>query len=395
MFKRPQYQILKKRMKEPRKFLQVIIGPRQVGKTTLIKQYLEDTSLPFHFVSADNIPAENTSWIDQQWDTARLKKEALKTKEYLLVIDEIQKLSNWSEAIKNHWDSDTFNDINIKVVILGSSSLFLQKGLSESLAGRFELIQLNHWSYSEMHNAFGIIPDTFVWFGGYPGAVHLLKDEERWKEYIKNALIETTISKDILMMTRIDKPALLKRLFELSCLYSGQILSYTKMLGQLHDAGNTTTLSHYLNLLDSAGLICGLEKFALKNIRQRASSPKLLVQNTSFISALRDENFEQIRTQPDKWGRMVESAIGAHLINSSKQGRFKLFYWRDRNNEIDFVLKRKDKIIGLEIKSGYGKKTTGMNEFQKRFNPDKLLLIGSSGLPWQDFLLMDPELIFN
>lgn len=393
-YKRCIFKKLNKRLKEKRRFIQTIIGPRQIGKTTLVNQLLNNLNFPNFFVSADALGAYNSAWLQQQWETARIKLKTSNSKVLILAIDEIQKINNWSEIVKAEWDEDTKNNVNIKVVLLGSSRLLLEKGLTESLAGRFETIYLGHWTFKEMHDAFGINPEQYVWFGGYPGAVDLISDEDRWKSYVRNSLIETTISKDILMLTRIDKPALLKQLFELGCLYSGQIISYTKMLGQLQDAGNTTTLSHYLNLLDTAGLLGGLEKLYAESFRKRASTPKFQVHNTALISAQMYETFDEIKCQPLKWGRAVETAIGAHLINYSKTENLKVFYWRHRNDEIDFAIQYKNKLIGLEIKSGISTKLRGMAAFQKKFNPNKILLIGSEGLPWQDFLKLNPTDLF-
>jgi uncharacterized protein len=245
-----------------------------------------------------------------------------------------------------------------------------------------------------MQEAFGWDPNQYVWFGGYPGSAALIADEERWKQYVHQSLIETSISKDILMLTRVDKPSLMRRLFELGCLYSGQILSYSKMLGRLQDAGNTTTLSHYLELLHTAGLLAGIEKYSANLIRKRSSSPKFQVHNTALISSQRNELYKEISAKPDEWGRMVESSIGAHLINHSLTEGFTLHYWRERNDEIDFVIERKNKAIGLEVKSGNRQGASGMAAFQKEFKPDKVLLIGSSGLPWQTFLQMNPTELF-
>ncbi|MCU7548598.1 AAA family ATPase [Chitinophagaceae bacterium LB-8] len=370
------------------------MGPRQVGKTTLVTQLMERLTIPVHFASADAVAVSNTAWLEQQWETARVKMDTQQATESLLVVDEIQKINNWSETVKLLWDTDSRTKRNLKVILLGSSRLLLQQGLTESLAGRFETTYMGHWSYREMQAAFGWDADQYVWFGGYPGSGTLIRTEDRWKAYVQQALIETSISKDILMLTRVDKPALMKRLFELGCLYSGQILSYTKMLGQLQDAGNTTTLSHYLQLLDTAGLLGGIEKYAADIIRKRSSSPKFQVHNTALISAQRTEDFSDIKTNPEKWGRMVESAIGAHLINHSLTEGFTVYYWRDRADEVDFVLERKGKIIALEVKSSAAKPTSGMNTFQKQFHPGKILLVGGSGLPWQEFLQINPVQLF-
>lgn len=394
MLERHHLQPLIKRMQEPRRFLQVVIGPRQVGKTTLTTQLVTQARISYLFVSADSIAAGNTTWLEQQWEAARIKLAQPGVTEFLLVIDEIQKINNWSETIKLLWDTDTRNNLNLKVILSGSSRLLLQQGLTESLAGRFESTYMGHWSFDEMQQAFGWNVNQYVWFGGYPGSATLIDDEDRWKKYVTESLIETSISKDILMLTRVDKPALMKRLFELGCLYSAQILSYTKVLGQLQDAGNTTTLSHYLELLDTAGLLAGVEKYAPDVIRQRSSSPKFQVHNTALISAQRNELFKDALARPDEWGRMVESAIGAHLINHSLTENFNLHYWRERNDEVDFVIERKGKVIGLEVKSGAAGSTSGMTAFKKKFNPDKVLLIGNAGLPWQDFLRLNPVSLF-
>ena len=394
MFERSHIVSLTKRMKETRRFIQVIMGPRQVGKTTMISQLLKKISSPYLFASADGIQSFQTQWLEQQWELARNNFKHTRAKDFVFVIDEIQKIENWSETVKKLWDQDTRNNKPIKVIISGSSRLLLQKGLTESLAGRFETTYLGHWTYNEMYKAFGWDENKYVWFGGYPGSASLIKDEVRWKEYISQSLIETSISKDILMLTRVDKPALLKRLFEIGCLYSGQILSLTKILGQLQDSGNTVTLSHYLSLLDTAGMLAGIEKFSSDNIRQRSSSPKFMVHNTAFISSHKTETFKEVISKPDLWGRMVESSVGAHLLNHSLTSGYSVFYWRHRDNEIDFVLKKGDKLIGLEVKSGAIQKAKGMYTFKKYFNPDKTFLIGNTGISWQDFIKMNPVELF-
>ena len=395
MFQRAVLKVFITRINEPRRFMQVLIGPRQVGKTTMVTQLLKKITIPFLFESADAIPASNAVWLEQLWESARLKMTAIESTEFLLVIDEIQKIDNWSEIVKRLWDEDTRKSKNIKVILLGSSRLLLQKGLTESLTGRFETTYLGHWSFDEMQKAFDWTADQYAWFGGYPGSALLISDEERWKQYISNSLIETSISKDILMLTRVDKPALMKRLFELGCVYSGQILSYVKIQGQLLDAGNTTTLSHYLNLLDTAGLLAGLEVYAADVIRKRASIPKFQVHNTALISAQRNEFFRQIVTDPVQWGRVVESSVGAHLVNYSLTENFKVYYWRQRNDEIDFVLEKRGKVVGLEVKSGTAGNTNGMAAFKKKYSPDKVLLVGNSGIPWQEFLQINPVELFS
>ena len=395
MFQRIHFQSLTQRLAEPRAFMQVLVGPRQVGKTTLVGQLLAASETPSYFISADDVPNSNAVWLEQQWEIARQRFRQSGAVEFILAIDEIQKISNWSETIKAQWDADSRQGVALKVILLGSSRLLLQQGLTESLAGRFELTYLGHWSLSEMQSAFDWTAEKFAWFGGYPGAARLVHDEPRWKKYVSDALIEPCISRDILSLTRVDKPALLRRLFEFGCLYSGQLLSYNKMLGQLLDAGNTTTLAHYLNLLDSAGMLCGLEKYAPDRLRQRLSSPKFQVHNTALIAAMYPASFAQITAQPVEWGRIVESAVGAHLVNFARQEGFDLYYWREGNDEVDFVLEHRGKTLAIEVKSGakHGN-LKGMTAFKKQFEPNKLLLIGSTGLAWQTFLTINPVELF-
>lgn len=394
MFQRTYFQELTARLKEPRKFIQVLMGPRQVGKSTLTEQALQKLRLPFLSVSADAVPNASDVWLEQQWQAARLQHQNSGSPDFILAIDEIQKISNWSEIAKKLWDEDTRKKRNIKVILLGSSRLLLQQGLTESLAGRFETAYLGHWSLAEMQAAFGFTPEQYVWFGGYPGAASLVSDEDRWKKYVSDALIETSISKDILMLTRVDKPALLRKLFELGCLYSGQILSYTKIVGQLQDAGNTTTLAHYLHLLDTAGLLAGIEKFTGEKLRQRSSSPKFQVHNTALLTAQQGASLYEVKKQPDVWGRWVEAAIGGHLVNHQLSEGYTVNYWRHRNDEIDFVLEKKGKVVGIEVKSGATQRAQGMDAFKKQHKPDKVLLVGDAGIPWQEFLKITPSQIF-
>jgi len=388
LFKRSMFHQLLVRLQEPRRFLQVLTGPRQVGKTTLARQATKELSIPVHYVSADEPALQDRAWLAQQWDIARLLtcKERT-TVPALLIIDEVQKVSGWSETVKRLWDEDTASELPLRILLLGSSQLLIQTGLTESLAGRFEIIHVPHWSFSEMQTAFDWSVEQYIYFGGYPGAAELIGDEVRWRRYITDSLIETTISRDILLMTRVDKPALLRRMFSLACEYSGQILSYQKMLGQLHDAGNTVTLAHYLSLLNGAGLAVGLSKYSGQKVRQRASSPKLQVLNTALLTALASNTFADARAERDYWGRVVESAVGAHLLNSSAGTGIEVHYWSDGNREVDFVLTAGKTIVGIEVKSG--KRATslpGMAAFAKAFPVQRQLLVGAQGIPLADFL---------
>ena len=340
---------------------------------------------------------QSRTWTEQQWDVARLLSRDGKGKtEAVLVLDEIQKVPGWSEVVKRCWDADTAARCPLKVVLLGSGPLLVQQGLTESLAGRFEVIAVPHWAYPEMRDAFGWTLEQYIYFGGYPGAAELIADPARWARYVLDALIETTIARDVLLMTRVDKPALLRRLFQLGCTYSGQILSYQKMLGQLHDAGNTTTLAHYLDLLAGAGMLAGLAKFTAESVRQRASSPKLQVLNTALLSAQAPLPFAEARRTPEVWGRLVESAVGAHLLNSSMGTTAEVFYWRDCGREVDFVVRLGKRVVALEVKSGASKGALpGMEAFARAFRPQRSLLIGGDGLSLERFFQMPATELFT
>jgi len=374
------------RLKEKRRFMQVLAGPRQVGKTTLVRQVMATSKLPGHYASADEPSLRDRTWLEQQWDIARLKAGEHKTGA-LLVLDEIQKVADWSRAVKLLWDADTHSGVPLKVVLLGSSPLLIQSGLTESLAGRFEVIVAPHWSFGEMRKAFGWKLEEYVFYGAYPGAAELIEDPERWRRYVLDSLIETTISRDILSLTRVDKPALLRRLFQLGCAYSGQILSYQKMLGQLMDAGNTTTLAHYLELLQGAGMLAGLSKYAHGQVRQRGSSPKLQVLNTALMSAQDHRSLKEAREDGDHWGRLVESSVGAHLLNSSYGTNIQVTYWRERNHEVDFVLQQGKTTVSIEVKSGGRREVfPGMEAFARQFKPHRQLQVGGQGIPVEEFL---------
>ena len=282
MYKRVQYSTLAKRMAEKRRFIQVIMGPRQVGKSTLMKQVVQSQDIPYLLYTADAVPATNLSWISDCWNAARAKMKVEHLSELILIIDEIQKIIGWSEIVKKEWDSDTFNDVPLKVVLLGSSRVMLDKGLADSLEGRFERIILSHWSYAEMKEAFGFTIEQFIYYGAYPGAAELIDDPERWMDYISGAIVDATINKDILVNEKITKPALLRQTVELSSAYSGQELSLTKMIGQMNDAGNSTTITGYLNLLSQAGLVAGLNKYANDLARKKNSVPKHQVYNNAL-----------------------------------------------------------------------------------------------------------------
>ena len=394
MYKRAEYQTIKSRLEEDRMFIQVVMGPRQVGKSTVVKQVLDDLTIPYQLYSADNVPATNTAWISNCWAAVRSWKENNGLDSVVLVIDEIQKITNWCEVVKKEWDTDTFYNCNIKVLLLGSSRVMLEKGLSESLAGRFEEIRMSHWSFKEMKECFGFSLDKYIFYGGYPGAAKLIEHSDRYEQYIQSAIIEATINKDILMDTPISKPALLKQTFELAAAYSGNLLSLTKMLGALQDAGNTSTLAGYINLLDESGLLCGLQKYSVDMSRRKASIPKFQVYNNALKMVYTPTTFEQSIMDRKLWGHIVESAIGSYLISQAFIHRFEVFYWREKNDEVDFILRKKGVLVAIEVKSNSEKHTTGLDKFNELFKPHKSFIVGDGGISIEDFLMMDLPKLF-
>ncbi|TAK42017.1 MAG: ATP-binding protein [Betaproteobacteria bacterium] len=386
-FVRPHARLLRKRLAEPRRFIQVITGPRQSGKTTLVRGVAESLGAPVRYTSADEPALRDRGWIDEQWNAARIGAGEDRRRGAVLVLDEIQKVPGWSETVKRLWDEDTRAGHRLKVVVLGSAPLLIQRGLSESLAGRFEVLRLPHWSYAEMREAFGFSLEEYLFYGGYPGAAGLITEPERWARYVADSLIETTISRDVLLLTRVDKPALLRRLFDLGCRYSGQTLSYTKMLGQLQDAGNTTTLAHYVDLLAGAGMILGLQKYAGSAARSRGSMPKLQVLNTALMTVQSKLSLKEAKADQPFWGRLVESAAGAHLANAAAAGECELYYWRERNREVDFVVRTGRTVTAIEVKSGRRRESlAGMDAFAASFKGARRVLVGGDGIALGEFL---------
>jgi len=313
--------------------------------------------------------------------------------EGLLVIDEVHKINNWSEAVKKEWDQDSFNDVNLKVVILGSSRLLLKDGLTESLAGRFELIRMPHWSFSEMKEAFNMTLEEYIYFGGYPGGADYIENESRWRRYIKDSIIAPAIEKDVIQTKTIYKPALMKQLFELGCEYSSEEISLTKILGQLQDCGNVTTLANYLATLNESRLLCGLQKYASGAARRYNSVPKMMVYNTALFSALSGTSYKKAYITPKLWGRWVESAVGAHLLNQADELDYNLFYWRERDDEVDFILEHDRKCIAIEVKSGRRATNQGLRVFNDKFHPEQTLVVGPNGFPVEEFLALNIEKI--
>ncbi len=372
-----------------REFLHVLIGARQTGKTTAAEQVIGKWRGPVISGSADMPLMPGPEWVETQWFRARQAARPPNRRPVLLVLDEVQKVRGWSESVKRLWDEDSRSRTSIRVLLLGSSSLLVQKGLTESLAGRFFLHRSAHWSHPECRAAFGWSLDEWIFYGGYPGAARLLPDEESWRRYVADALVETAIARDVLQMQTVAKPGLLRNLFGLSSQNPARILSYNKMLGTLQDAGNTVTLAHYLKLLGAAFLVSGLDRVSGRK-RMRASSPKIVLWNNALVTAMSGMTYRETRADPAAWGWLVENAAGAHLLNALHTPRFSVGYWRDGNDEIDYVVSAGKKMTGIEIKSGRPGRLSGMESFRRRFPAARTLLVGSGGISLEEFFHANP-----
>lgn len=339
--------------------LQVIIGPRQVGKTTTVLKYLnENHSGNFYFFSADEVFNATASWLLEIWIKARSDKK-------ILVIDEIQKCENWSAIIKKFWDEDKKNKTNFPCILLGSSSLEIQKGLTESLTGRFLLHRAFHWNFDESNRAYGLKFDEFLKVGGYPGSYEFRHDN-MWAKYVKHSIILTVIEKDILQYNSVKSPALFKQAFEIIMSYPAQEISYTKLLGQLQDKGNTELIKYYLNLYEGAFLVKVLDKYSAKKTISKSSAPKILplAPCLYYLEILDDYSAEEL-------GRVFELAVGAQLVRTEED----LYYWREGNFEVDFVLKKGRKLYAIEVKSGRKKSQKGLEKFKEKFPEAVLVMI--------------------
>lgn len=397
MFTRSQLEILKSRMAEPRRNIQVIMGPRQVGKSTLVGQFTETTAVPHDLFSADGVGKENTAWISEKWHEARMKMEIMQENEHILIIDEIQKIKNWSETVKKEWDKDTREKRNLKVILLGSSKLLIQKGLEESLAGRFETIRMGYWEWHEMRDAFGVDINEFIYFGGFPGLAPYINDEQRWQRMMEDSIVSPILSKDILEIEEIRNPALFRQVFDVSALYSSQEMSLNKMQGAIN-SGTVPTIGSYLNILDRTMLAKPMQKYVPSMLRQKNSVPKLQVYNNAFKNMTGVHSFQEAMINLTEWGRQVESCVGAYLATRSVTDNFELLYWRiSSGQEVDFILKRGEQIAAIEVKSGNAKKVSGLNDFRQLFKKQlgQSLIVGPEGLPLEQFFQIEISDLFK
>jgi predicted AAA+ superfamily ATPase len=377
------------RLSRPENLIEVVVGPRQVGKTTAARAVAAKWAGPVRYAAADTPLPPGPEWVETQWQLAR--SAAPSGEAALLILDEVQKVRGWSESVKALWDDDRSRERPIRVLLLGSSALLLARGVSESLAGRFFLHRCLHWSYTECRDSFGWELSRWIYFGGYPGAASLTEDEDAWRTYVADSLVETVVARDVLAMQTVAKPTLLRHLFALAARFPAQVLSFNKMLGQLQDAGNTTTLANYLRLLETAFLLSGLERFSAGQGRSRGSSPKLVFWNNALVSALGLRTFEQVRSEPAFWGRLVENAVGAHLLNHLQSLRHEITYWRYRGDEVDYVVRTPEAVWAIEVKSGRPGATSGLDAFRRRQPKARALIVGSGGIPLEEFFRVDPR----
>ena len=397
MYKRAQLSVLESRMAESRRTIHVVMGPRQVGKSTMIDQFVEHTSVPNSLFSADGVGKTNTDWISEKWYEVRTKMMLYGENEHILIIDEIQKIAGWSEIVKKEWDQDTRDKRNLKVILLGSSRLLIQKGLEESLEGRYETLKMGYWEWEEMREAFGFTMEQFIYFGGFPGLAPYINDEDRWRRMMEDSIISPILNRDILDIEEIRNPSLLRQVFEIGSMYSAQEISLNKMQGVVN-SGTVPTISSYLRILDETMLVKPLYKYDNSTIKTRNSVPKMQAYNNAFRNSYCQHTFEEAVMNKVEWGRQVESAVGAYLAGRSVIDGFQLLFWRDeKKNECDYVLKKGESLIAIEVKSGHADNIEGYLAFKNRFgrNIVNSFIVGPEGLPLEDFFKLNIPSVFR
>lgn len=354
--------ILASRLKESLGTIQVIIGPRQVGKTTAVTRIFENWPGPKKMISADLPSPPDHTWLTANWnDAASLGSNVL------FIIDEVHKVPGWNEVIKALFDLVRAKR-TMKVVILGSASLSIQRGLGESLTGRYELIKANHWSYRECKEAFRLDFESFLKFGGYPAALEFRGDPHRWRNYMRDSILEPVLGRDLLGTTRVNKPALFRQTFEMAMQFPAQVISYNKLLGQLQDRGNTDTIKDYLTLLEGGFLLKQLHKFSRGVVSSKTSSPKILPLDLGLVSSLASAS----KTADLAWrGHLVEAAFGAYLNRQPGE----LFYWADGRYEVDYVHEVDGDLTAYEVKSGRERDGKGLLAFAKKYPDAKVRLL--------------------
>ena len=363
----------------------------------MIDQFVEKTTVPYSLFSADGVGKTNTAWISEKWHEVRTRMMLYNETEHILIIDEIQKIIGWSEIVKKEWDKDTREKRNLKVILLGSSRLLIQKGLEESLEGRYEALKMGYWEWEEMRDAFGFTMEQFIYFGGFPGLAPYINDEDRWRKMMEDSIISPILNHDILDIEEIRNPPLLRQVFELGSIYSAQEISLTKMQGVVN-SGTVPTISSYLRILDETMLIKPLQKYDNSAIKTKNSIPKLQAYNNAFRNSYCQHTFEEALMNKTEWGRQVESAVGAYLAGRAILDGFELLFWRDeKKNECDYVLKKGERLIAIEVKSGHADNIDGYHAFMKKFEKNIVnsFIVGPEGLPLEDFFRLNIPSLFR
>jgi predicted AAA+ superfamily ATPase len=381
--------------------LQLLTGPRQVGKTTLLLELAKENEPMTVYASCDGPEAALPGFWERLWTQAA--EIARSQQKALLLLDEVQHVPDWAARLKAEWDRLRRHHTAIHVVATGSSALRVASGSRESLAGRFERLTLAHWTAVALRDTFSFpaaqVPDLFVRFGCYPGAVGLLGDPPRWRAYIRDAIIEPAVGRDVLAIGVIRRPALFRQVFVLCASVPAQIVSLQKLQGQLQDAGALETIAHYLSILEEAYLVTPVEKFSPRPLRRRAAPPKLVTLNNALLAALDPNGAPEASVEPEKYGRWVENACLAYAWNAGQR----IAYWREEPLEVDGIIEGSWGAWAIEVKTRPFpmEALTGLLEFCRRhprFRP--LVLTGAdqgvireAGVlvqSWADFLFRGP-----
>jgi predicted AAA+ superfamily ATPase len=396
-------ELLTRRLAEPAPGrIQLLAGPRQVGKTTLLLEIAEALGRRALYAAADAPEAALPGF----WERllARAEDVAAAEGRAVVLLDEAHLLHDWAGHLKGIWDRFRRRRTPVHVVATGSSSLHLAAGSRESLAGRFERITLAHWSASSIADAFHLAPEDaaelLVRMGSYPGAYPLRQDVPRWSAYVRDAILEPAIGRDILALAAVRRPALLRQVFAVAASSPAQIVSLQKIQGQLQDAGAIETVAHYLALLEEAFLVAPIPKFSVRTARRRAAPPKLVTLNNALVAVMDPQGIAQAGRDPGRFGSWVENACLAHAWSSGQR----VSYWREEPLEVDGVLEGSWGSWAIEVKTGAFRPSEleGLLELVRRHPGLRPLVVcddagrapaeraGVPAITWQEFLLRGP-----
>jgi predicted AAA+ superfamily ATPase len=397
-------ELLLKRLSEPAPGrIQLLSGPRQVGKTTLLLEIAERERGAAIYAAADGPEAALPGFWERLWGEAESRASAVKRA--VLLLDEIHLMPQWAARLKGEWDRARRRKVPIHVIATGSSALRLSSGSRESLAGRFERTVLTHWSASSLSDIFGVprseVSDLVVRRGTYPGAFQYSEDVGRWTAYVRDSILEPAIGRDILAIEAVRKPALLRQVFGVCASSPAQIVSLQKLQGQLQDSGALETIAHYLQLLEEAFLVVPLTKHSTRAARQRAAPPKLVTLNNALLAVVEPRGIPDASRDSARYGAWVENACIAYAWNSGQR----VSYWREEPHEVDAVLEGSWGAFAVEVKTGplTVSDLRGLGEFTRRFPKYVPLVLcdelgeiaatraGFRAMSWKRFLLGGPN----